>query len=101
MTPITEVQRLIATRTAVRQEILVNPGNRYLEYVSASGQMIRMPNVIREFDPSWEDVPLPSAETVIIKRDGILYGCDLYLILLEGNGKAVLIQFVPELIPTR
>ena len=28
-------------------------------------------------------------------------GCDLYLILLEGNGKAVLIQFVPELIPTR
>jgi|GEM_PF-3084121 len=30
-----------------------------------------------------------------------LKGCDLYLILLEGNGKAVLIQFVPELIPTR
>ena len=30
-----------------------------------------------------------------------LMGCDLYLILLEGNRKAVLIQFVPELIPTR
>jgi hypothetical protein len=66
MTPITEVQRLITTRTAVRQEILVNPGNRYLEYVSASGQMIRLPNVIREFDPSWEDVPAPAADTAIL-----------------------------------
>ena len=85
MTPTTEVQRLIATRTAVRQEMLVNPGNRYLEYVSASGQMIRMPNVIREFDPSWEDVPLPSAETVIIKRDGILYAVGTAAKTMKGK----------------
>jgi hypothetical protein len=54
MTNTTEVQKFIATRTAIRHEILVNPGNRYIEYVSASGAMMRMPNVIREFDPSWE-----------------------------------------------
>jgi len=85
MTPTTEVQRLITTRTAVRQEILVNPGNRYIEYVSASGAMIRMPNVIREFDPSWEDVPALSAETVIIKRDGILYAVGTAAKTMKGN----------------
>ncbi len=73
MTPITEVQKLITTRTAIRQEILVNPGNRYLEYISADGQMIRLPNVIRDFDASWEDIPSPSADTVIIERDGRIY----------------------------
>ena len=52
MTPITEVHRLLSTQKAVRSEILVNPGNRYIEYVSPDGQMIRLPNVIREFDPS-------------------------------------------------
>jgi hypothetical protein len=30
----------------------------------------------------------------------VLNGCDLYLIPLERNGNTVLIQFVPELIPT-
>ena len=85
MTPTTEVQRLITTRTAVRQEILVNPGNRYIEYVSASGAMIRMPNVIREFDPSWEDVPALSAETVIIKRDGILYAVGTAAKTMKGK----------------
>jgi hypothetical protein len=85
MTPTTEVQRLITTRTAIRQEILVNPGNRYIEYVSASGQMIRLPNVIREFDPSWEDVPAPSAETVIIKRDGILYAVGTAAKTMKGK----------------
>jgi len=73
MTPITEVTRLLSTQKAVRNEILVNPGNRYLEYVSADGQMIRLPNVIREFDPSWEDVPAPAADTVIIEREGRIY----------------------------
>ena len=85
MTPTTEVQRLIATRTAVRQEVLVNPGNRYLEYVSASGQMIRLPNVIREFDPSWEDVPSPAADTAIIKRDGILYAVGTAAKTMKGK----------------
>jgi hypothetical protein len=85
MTPTTEVQRLITTRTAIRQEILVNPGNRYLEYVSASGAMMRLPNVIREFDPSWEDVPAPSAETVIIKRDGILYAVGTAAKTMKGK----------------
>ncbi len=73
MTPITEVQKLITTRIAIRQEILVNPGNRYLEYVSADGQMVRLPNVIRDFDASWEDVPSPSTDTAIIERDGRIY----------------------------
>jgi len=73
MTPITEVTRLLSTQKAVRNEILVNPGNRYLEYVSADGQMIRLPNVIREFDPSWEDVPAPAADTTIIEREGRIY----------------------------
>ena len=73
MTPITEVHRLLSTQKAVRHEILVNPGNRYIEYVSADGQMIRLPNVIREFDPSWEDVPAPAADTVIIEREGRIY----------------------------
>ena len=73
MTPITEVTRLLSTQKAVRNEILVNPGNRYLEYVSADGQMIRLPNVIREFDPSWEDVPSPSSDTAIIEREGRIY----------------------------
>ncbi|MCY7320443.1 MAG: hypothetical protein LH660_01210, partial [Phormidesmis sp. CAN_BIN36] len=85
MTPTTEVQRLLTTRTAIRQEILVNPGNRYLEYVSASGAMMRMPNVIREFDPSWEDVPAPTAETVIIKRDGILYAVGTAAKTMKGK----------------
>ncbi|MCY7274338.1 MAG: hypothetical protein LH702_11500 [Phormidesmis sp. CAN_BIN44] len=85
MTPTTEVQRLITTRTAVRQEVLVNPGNRYLEYVSTSGAMIRMPNVIREFDPSWEDVPAPAAETVIIKRDGTLYAVGTAAKTMKGK----------------
>ena len=35
--------------------------------------MIRLPNVIREFDPSWEDVPAPAADTVIIEREGRIY----------------------------
>jgi hypothetical protein len=73
MTPITEISRLLSTQKAVRHEILVNPGNRYIEYLSADGQMIRLPNVIREFDPSWEDVPAPAVDTVIIERDGRLY----------------------------
>jgi len=73
MTPITEVQKLITTRTAIRQEVLVNPGNRYIEYVSADGQMVRLPNVIRDFDASWEDVPSPSADTTIIEREGRIY----------------------------
>ena len=73
MTPITEVQKLITTRTAIRQEILINPGNRYIEYVSADGQMIRLPNVIRDFDASWEDVPSPSSDTAIIEREGRIY----------------------------
>ncbi|MCY7277257.1 MAG: ParM/StbA family protein [Phormidesmis sp. CAN_BIN44] len=85
MTPTTEVQRLITTRTAIRHEILVNPGNRYIEYVSASGAMIRLPNVIREFDPSWEDVPAPAAETVIIKRDGILYAVGTAAKTMKGK----------------
>ncbi|PSB14589.1 hypothetical protein C7B65_26250 [Phormidesmis priestleyi ULC007] len=85
MTPTTEVQRLITTRTAIRHEILVNPGNRYLEYVSASGAMIRLPNVIREFDPSWEDVPAPSAETVIIHRDGTLYAVGTAAKTMKGK----------------
>jgi hypothetical protein len=85
MTPTTEVQRLITTRTAVRQEILVNPGNRYIEYVSASGAMIRLPNVIREFDPSWEDVPAPAADTVIIKRDGTLYAVGTAAKTMKGK----------------
>lgn len=73
MTPVTEIQRLLSTQKAVRHEILVNPGNRYLEYVSADGAMVRLPNVIREFDPSWEDVPSPSADTAIINRNGRIY----------------------------
>jgi hypothetical protein len=85
MTPTTEVQRLIATRTAIRQEILVNPGNRYIEYIAASGAMIRMPNVIREFDPSWEDVPAPAADTVIIKRDGTLYAVGTAAKTMKGK----------------
>ncbi|MCY7277855.1 MAG: ParM/StbA family protein [Phormidesmis sp. CAN_BIN44] len=85
MTPTTEVQRLLTTRTAIRQEILVNPGNRYIEYVSASGAMVRLPNVIREFDPSWEDVPAPAAETVIIKRDGTLYAVGTAAKTMKGK----------------
>ena len=73
MTPITEVTRLLSTQKAVRTEILVNPGNRYIEYVSVNGQMVRLPNVIRDFDASWEDVPSPSADTAIIERDGRIY----------------------------
>jgi len=73
MTPTTEAQKLITTRTAIRQEILVNPGNRYIEYASVNGQMVRLPNVIRDFDASWEDVPSPSADTAIIERDGRIY----------------------------
>ena len=73
MTPITEVTRLLSTQKAVRTEILVNPGNRYIEYVSVNGQMVRLPNVIRDFDASWEDVPSPSTDTAIIERDGRIY----------------------------
>jgi hypothetical protein len=73
MTPISEVTRLLSTQKAVKTEILVNPGNRYLEYISTDGQMVRLPNVIREFDPSWEDVPAPSSDTVMIERDGRIY----------------------------
>ena len=73
MTPVTEIQKLLSTQKAVRSEILVNPGNRYIEYVSADGQVVRLPNVIREFDPSWEDVPAPAADTVIIEREGRIY----------------------------
>jgi len=73
MTPTTEAQKLITTRTAIRQEILVNPGNRYIEYVSVNDQMVRLPNVIRDFDASWEDVPSPSTDTAIIERDGRIY----------------------------
>ncbi len=85
MTPTTEVQRLLTTRTAIRQEILVNPGNRYIEYVSASGAMIRLPNVIREFDPSWEDVPAPAADTVILKRDSTLYAVGTTAKTMKGK----------------
>ena len=73
MTPITEISRLLSTQKAVRTEILVNPGNRYIEYVSADGQMVRLPNVIRDFDTSWEDVPSPSSDTAIIEREGKIY----------------------------
>jgi len=73
MTPTTEAQKLITTRTAIRQEILVNPGNRYIEYVSVNDQMVRLPSVIRDFDASWEDVPSPSTDTAIIERDGRIY----------------------------
>lgn len=52
MTPITEVTRLLSTEKVVRAEILVNPENLYLEYVPASNQMVRLPNVIRDFDAS-------------------------------------------------
>jgi len=73
MSPVKEVQRLLSTQKAVRTEILVNPGNRYIEYVSADSQMIRLPNVIRDFDTSWEDVPSPSSDTTIIEREGRIY----------------------------
>jgi hypothetical protein len=85
MTPITEVQKLITTRTAIRQEILVNPGNRYLEYVSANGQMVRLPNVLREFDPSWEDVPVPSTDTAILERDGRIYAIGQVAKTMKGK----------------
>jgi len=84
MTPITEVHRLLSTQKAVRHEILVNPGNRYIEYVSPDGQMVRLPNVIREFDPSWEDVPAPSADTIIIERE--LTSCTSLNKLRIGTG---------------
>ena len=35
--------------------------------------MIRLPNVIRDFDASWEDVPSPSSDTAIIEREGRIY----------------------------
>ena len=73
MTPVTEIQKLLSTQRAVRNEILVNPGNRYLEYINSCGQMIRLPNVIRDFDISWEDVPAPSDDTAIIEREGRIY----------------------------
>lgn len=73
MSPVKEVQKLLSTQKAVRTEILVNPGNRYLEYISADNQMVRLPNVIRDFDASWEDVPIPSVDTAIIERDGRIY----------------------------
>jgi hypothetical protein len=85
MSPATEVKRLLSTRTAIRDEVLVNPGNRYLEHVSASGQMIRLPNVIRDFDPSWEDVPAPSRDTVIIEREGRIYAIGTAAKLMHGK----------------
>jgi hypothetical protein len=72
MTPLRESQTLSWT-AKIRPEVLLNAGNRYLEYISADGQLVRMPHVIRHFDTSWEDVPAPGAETVIIERDGQTY----------------------------
>jgi hypothetical protein len=85
MSPVREVQKLISTRSAVRDEILVNPGNRYLEYISADGQMVRMPNVIRDFDTSWEDVPQPSSDTIIVERDGRIYAIGTVAKTLKGK----------------
>ncbi len=68
-----EVKRMINTRTAIRDEVLVNPGNRYIEFISPTGQMIRLPNVIKDYDQTWEDVPSPARDTVIIERDGRTY----------------------------
>jgi hypothetical protein len=72
MTPLRESQSLSWT-AKIRPEVLLNAGNRYLEYISAAGQLVRMPHVIRHFDTSWEDVSAPGAETVIIERDGQTY----------------------------
>ncbi|KAM3105307.1 ParM/StbA family protein [Phormidesmis sp. 146-33] len=85
MSPVKEIQKLISTRSAVRDEILVNPGNRYMEYISADGQMIRMPNVIRDFDTSWEDMPQPASDTAVIERDGRLYAIGTVAKTMKGK----------------
>ncbi|UBF26415.1 ParM/StbA family protein [Kovacikia minuta CCNUW1] len=73
MTPTRELRKLSLPRSTIREEVLVNPGNRYLEYISATGEMIRLPNVIREFDPTWEDLPTPARDTVIVERNNVTY----------------------------
>jgi hypothetical protein len=72
MTPLRESQSLSWT-AKIRPEVLLNAGNRYLEYISAAGQLVRMPHVIRHFDTSWEDTPTPGAQTVIVERNGQTY----------------------------
>jgi hypothetical protein len=47
--------------------------------------MVRLPNVIRDFDPTWEDVPDPSPDTVIINRGGRIYAIGQIAKLMHGK----------------
>jgi hypothetical protein len=73
------------TRTAVRDKVFANPGNRYLEFIDVSGVMVRIPNVIRDFDTSYEDAPAPSADTVIIARQGRTYAVGAVAKRMKGR----------------
>jgi molecular chaperone DnaK (HSP70) len=44
-----------------------------------------MPNVIRHFDTSWEDMPQPSSDTAVIERDGKTYAIGTVAKTMKGR----------------
>lgn len=69
-----QTQTKKTTKTAaIRENVYLNPGNRFMEYLSVSGDLIRLPHVIRSFDTSWEELPKVSDKTSVITFKGCTY----------------------------
>lgn len=72
MNALTELQKLNRNHQAIREIICVNPGNRFTEFLNIRGDIVRVPSVVRDFDPEFEDYPQSNDSTIVIERSTVI-----------------------------
>lgn len=68
----TELQKLNRSYQSIRQTICVNPGNRFTEFLNIRGDIVRLPSVVRDFDPEFEDYPQSNDSTIVIEHTTVI-----------------------------
>ncbi|MBW4441887.1 MAG: hypothetical protein KME10_11750 [Plectolyngbya sp. WJT66-NPBG17] len=71
MNALTELQKLNRSYNAIREKVCVNPGNRFTEFLNIQGNIVRLPSVVRDFDPEFEDYPKSNESTIVIEHTSV------------------------------